>query len=196
LLLTCGLAVLLGPFIVRVLAPPTYSTGGWIAMFYLLGQFWIGVTNIVVIGIHKARRTGQLLPVFGWGALLNVAVLFAAAPFIGVASAGLGFLAGCICSAYLAMHYSNRHLGKPFRSGLLGWTTAATLLLAAAWWAATLQWQPTATAPLPDAGVLSAGLLLVLVLVALVMRQALLPGRVSAMWVTVRALARGRGALR
>jgi O-antigen/teichoic acid export membrane protein len=178
--------VLLGPHIGRVLAPAAYEAGGWIAMLFVLGQFWIGLTNLLVIGIHKARRTAQLLPVFGWGALLNLALLFAAAPLIGVAAAGLGFLAGSIASAWIAFRYSNRYLSRPFSVRLLIWTLGATFALALAWWGFAVVGRDSVATLNGAAAAMAVGLIVVFALVAAIALGSLAPGRLQAMWHQVR----------
>jgi hypothetical protein len=105
-----------------------------LAAFFLLGQFWAGATNVLAIGIHRARRTGLLLPVFGLGALVNLALLFSLSRLVGIAAAGIGFMVGSIVSAYAACHYSNRHLSVPFSAPLLHWTLLATTVSAGAWY--------------------------------------------------------------
>lgn len=188
--LACGFAVLLGPHIGRVLAPQSYAAGGWIAMFFMLGQFWVGLTNVLVIGIHRARQTAQLLPVYGWGALLNIGLLFATAPFVGVAAAGIGFLAGSVCSAFVARHYSNRHLETPFNARLLGWTVLATALLALAW----LVFASHGREAVGSLGAallwLAGGLVVVMALVVMLVAGAFAPGQRADMWATLRAALR------
>lgn len=188
--LACGVAVLLGPHIVRVLAPQSYASGGWIAMFFVLGQFWVGLTNVLVMGIHRARQTAQLLPVYGWGALLNICLLFVTAPFIGVAAAGVGFLSGSVCSAFVASRFSNRHLRTPFNSRLLGWTVLATVLLTVAWWAFSVYWRDAVESLGTALVSLASGLFVVVALVALVVAGSFAPGKSAAMWVTLRAALR------
>ena len=62
--IACGATALVAPYVARLLAPPEYAEAGVIAVYFLVGQFWIGMTNIVVVGINAARRTGLLLPVY------------------------------------------------------------------------------------------------------------------------------------
>jgi O-antigen/teichoic acid export membrane protein len=186
--LCCGLAVLLAPYAVRVLAPPAYAAGGRIAIFFLLAQFWVGVTNVLGIGIHGARRTARLLPVYGVGALVNVLILIGAAPFAGVVAAGWAALIGSVCSAFIAMHYSNLHFTAKFNVRLVMAMTAATLVFAAAWYPLSTHYLVPGGSPATAAELLGAGLCLLVALLAAVAALSLEPGRPAAMWAQVRSL--------
>jgi O-antigen/teichoic acid export membrane protein len=192
--LVAGMAAVLSPQIVRVLAPPTYAISGTIAVLFLIGQFWVGMTNVLVIGIHGARRTSLLLPVYGYGAVVNVAILFALARFVGVAAAGLGFLAGSISSAFLARHYSNKHFNTGFTLRLMVWTATASLGFGASWYGLAANFHVRDAAAAWQLFALGAAL--VLAALAIIARAAVAPGRGLAMWTDVVGLVRRHVALR
>ena len=192
--IACGGAVLLAPYIVRVLAPPACAPAASLAIYFLWGQFWVGVTNVLVVGIHGARRTARLLPVFGYGALAHVALLFGLAPLMGVSSAGVGFLAGSVVSALLARHYSNRHFNTRFSVRLFNWTVLATALFALVWHPVAVAFREATMALGPALALFGAGACLVAGLVAVIIRQSLERGRAAAMWaVLVGGLGRRKG---
>jgi O-antigen/teichoic acid export membrane protein len=185
--LACGLGVLLAPYVVRVLAPPSYAVGGRLAVYFLFSQFWIGVTYVLAIGIHGARRTERLLPVYGVGALVNTLLLIAAAPFVGVVAAGWGALAGSLCSAHIAMYYSNLHFVTKFKVRLVVALTAATLVFVGAWYPISAHYTVPGGSLATAASLLGAGLCLLVVLLAAVVALSFEPGRPAAMWALVRS---------
>ena len=181
--LVAGLAVMLGPYVVAVLAPPAYAPGGLIAALFILGQFWVGMTNLLVIGIHGARLTSRLLPVYASGVLVNVAILLATAPLVGVAAAGLGFLLGSVCSALVGGYYSNRLFNTGFSRSMIGWTLLSTTVFIGVWYAALPHARESAGFSLQMAG----GVVLLLLLLAMTMAFGFRKGRPAAMWLVVRS---------
>lgn len=127
--LCCGLAVALGPAMVGLLSPAAYTEAGLLAGMFIVGQFWVGVANIMVIGIHGARKTGHLLPVYTLGMLVNVVLLLGMAPRLGVASAGVGYLGGTVASALLAGFYSNKLFNTGFSWRLLATTLVGSVVM-------------------------------------------------------------------
>lgn len=186
--LVAGVAALMSPQIVRILATPAYAAAGSMAALFLLGQFWVGMTNVLVIGIHGARRTSLLLPVYGCGAIVYMAVLFGLAPFVGVAAAGLGFLAGSMFSAFLARHYSNKHFNTGFTLRIMIWTGIASIGFVAAWYGLSLRFGAW--------NLFASGLALLFAALAVIARKAFDPGRGSTMWTDAIGLLRRDGASR
>ncbi len=179
--LVLGVATLVSPQIVQLLAPPAYARAGRIAVLFLMGQFWVGMTNILVIGVHGARRTGLLLPVYGYGALVNVVALFALAPAIGVAAAGVGFLAGSMLSALVARHYSNKYFNTGFAGRLLLWTALASVGFVVVWYALVMNLTPGGGNA--SWALLTSGCVLLAMTLVVIAVKAFEPGRGQAMWV-------------
>jgi O-antigen/teichoic acid export membrane protein len=129
-----ALALLAAPAAVVLLAPPAYSIALLPALPMIAAMYWVGMTNMSTIGIQAARRTALLLPVYGWGAAANVAVLLAGADMLGPLSAGLGLLAGSLLSALLALRIGNRvsDVRLPMKLMLAAAAATAALALAAA----------------------------------------------------------------
>jgi O-antigen/teichoic acid export membrane protein len=183
-----GVTGLIGPYIVALIAPPEYATSGTIAIFFVLGQFWVGATNILVIGIHGARLTGRLLPVFASGIIVNVVLLFATAPILGVAAAGVSFLIGSICSAIMAAYMSNKHYNADFSSKLIGWSVLATAVFATFCYQTLLNHRE-AMGKLASATTLLAGGVCVLFgLLVVVIWRSFSPGRLVVMFATVKSM--------
>jgi O-antigen/teichoic acid export membrane protein len=187
-----GIAVLLGPYIVAVLAPPAYSVGGSVAIFFVLGQFWVGMTYVLLIGIHGARLTSRLLPVSAIGVLVNVALLFAIAPYLGVAAAGVGFLAGSICSALVAAYFSNKHFNTRFSCKLIVWTVLATTVFAVLWYQVLLRYPEAMNRLLFSVGLLGVGICLLFTLLIAIVFRSFSHGRMADMWTTILNILRSR----
>lgn len=126
-----GLATLASPWLVAVLAPPAYGVAANLAVFFIIGQFWVGAISILCIGIQGARLTSRLTHVYTLGAIVNVATLILLASAIGVMAAAIGFMVSAMVSALLAAFYSERLYRTGFSKQLVGWTVAATCLFAA-----------------------------------------------------------------
>jgi O-antigen/teichoic acid export membrane protein len=129
----CGLVVIFGPLIASVLAPPEYALSGYVACFFIWGQFWIGVTNIVSIGVHESRKTILLIPIFGYGALANLVVFLALYSVIGVNGAGISVCVGAVISALFATYYTNNYSNIHFKPRLIFATLAGMLIMVGFW---------------------------------------------------------------
>jgi O-antigen/teichoic acid export membrane protein len=114
MLLAAGGAMLVGPVLVAVFAPPAYGAAVPLVGFFVAGHFWLGAISILAMGIHGARITGKLTKVYGAGAAVNAVLLLSLAPRIGIVAAAAGFLASTIIAAALAGWYSNRHYRTGF----------------------------------------------------------------------------------
>jgi len=191
--LVAGLATLVSPQIVRILAPPAYLRSGTIAVLFLIGQFWVGMTNVLVIGIHGARRTSLLLPVYGYGAALNIVILFGLTPFVGVPAAGIGFLAGTMFSAFLARHYSNKHFNTGFTLRIMTWTSMASIGFVAAWYALSLHYGAVRDSAAAAWSLFTLGLAVLLAALAMIAGKAFDPGRGVAMCTDAIGLLRRTG---
>lgn len=122
--LAAGLATLVSPLLVSILAPSSYRDAAELSGYFIIGQFWVGAISILCIGIHGARRTSLLTHVYGAGAIVNMLLLAVLSNLIGVAAAAWGFMISAMLSALLAARYSETH----FRTGFSGRFIALTLI--------------------------------------------------------------------
>lgn len=127
-----GAATLAAPLLVSIFAPPAYAASTGLVGTFVLGQFWLGIVNVTVIGIHGARRTGKLTHVFAIGAVANVGLLAVLSPVIGVTAAAVGFLASTMLTAAASTMYSERYYATGFSWRLLGAAGLASAACAAA----------------------------------------------------------------
>lgn len=185
-----GVASILAPVLVALLAPAAYAAAGPVAALFIVGQFWAGLTGVLVIGIHGARMTSKLLPVYASGVFVNIVILIAGAQLLGIAAAGIGFLMGCICSALFAATLSNRHFDTRFSRKTLGVLVAGSLVFA---FAVFLTAGPLAEhLPLSVAGRRWAGVALLFSVWAAVVFAGFDRGSPRAMWALVKGLARAK----
>jgi hypothetical protein len=116
---------------------------------------------------------------------LQVLLLFALAPVVGVAAAGVGFLAGSLLSAFLARHYSNKHYGTGFLLRTPFWTAVGSMVFAAGWWMLVRHFAPApggADALRVECMLAACGLALLAVVTAVVATNAFERGRAPEMW--------------
>ncbi len=189
--LVCGGTALLAPYFARLLAPPEYSQAGLVAVWFLVGQFWVGVTNIVVVGINASRRTGLLLPVYAAGAFIMVALLLSLAGSLGVLAAGVAFLAGAVGTAALALYFSNRFFTGRISVRLFVATALGTTAFTVPWyWMLAQYGDALASFSVQALLVLLAGLTWLLVTLALVVGLGFERGRLADMlsqaWLVLR----------
>jgi O-antigen/teichoic acid export membrane protein len=124
-----SISALSSPWIIRALAPPAYSYACGGALFMLAAQYWIGITNMTIIGIQGARKTSKLFPVYGGGAVANILVLVSTYQLLGPAAAGLAMLIGSVVTSFLSVYFSNRLFDTQFPWRLLIVTFAASVAL-------------------------------------------------------------------
>lgn len=185
-----GVAVMLGPYVAHVLAPPEYAKSAAIAVFFGFGQFWVGMTNLSGIGIQGARRTSQLLPVFLSGLLVNLVFLLVGSYFLGALAAGLGFLAGSVCSAWVAQQLSNKLFDTQFDNKFFGLTAFATAAFVTIWYQVIVHYSSELNQlSVFSASTLSAGICLLIVMQAAIFFYASSKSRLAEMldlvWHTV-----------
>jgi O-antigen/teichoic acid export membrane protein len=188
----CAGAALVGPYVTRLLAPPEYSQAGVIAVFFLVGQFWVGVTNVTVVGINAARRTDLLLPAYASGALLMVALLLALARPLGVLSAGVAFLAGTMCTAFMALYFGNRHYAGKIGVGLVSATAFGSVAFCLAWYFLLARQGGMPASLSATLWLLLAGLACLVAALALIVALGFGQGRLAAMFGQARLMLRAR----
>ncbi len=160
-----GIATMLSPLVTMVLAPPAYANSAGIAVFFGFGQFWVGMTTIAVVGIQGARRTSMLLPVYLSGLVVNLLFLILGSHFFGALAAGVGFLAGSACSAFIALYLSNKLFNAQLNFKLLVSSAVATVIFSSTCYQVIIQYQESTLFSISAVGTLSAGICLLLVLV-------------------------------
>lgn len=128
--LAAGLATLVSPLLVSILAPPAYRGAAEFSGYFIIGQFWVGAISILCIGIHGARRTSLLTHVYGAGAIVNMILLAVLSSSAGVVAAAWGFMISSMLSALLAARYSEAHFRTGFSGRLIGVSLIATAIFA------------------------------------------------------------------
>lgn len=134
MLFVAGVATLVSPVLVAILAPPVYDSATALTGFFILGQFWTGAIAILAIGIHGARITSRLTYVYGIGAVLNVLLLMLLSGIIGVTAAAVGFLLSSIASALLAAYFSEKHFRTGFDRRLIAMGVGGTAVFLTFWY--------------------------------------------------------------
>ena len=130
MLLVAGLATAAAPIAVALLTPPGYEAALPLAGFFIIGQFWSGALGILTIGIHGARVTSRLTPVYLSGAILNVFAIAVLAPWFGAVAAGIGSCLGGFASAVVALRLSEAHFPLRFGARLIVTAAAASAAIA------------------------------------------------------------------
>lgn len=125
-----GGALLVAPYVVWVLAPVSFAPASELAVPFILGQFWLGLSGMLSIGVLGARIPSRLIVIQLAGVVISVALLFGLARLLGPVAAGIGFMLGNMGMAIVAKYYSDRHFATRFNSALLVSTAAGTLFLA------------------------------------------------------------------
>lgn len=131
MLLVAGLTTAISPLVVALLAPAQYALAAPLAGMFVVGQFWIGAMPILSIGIHGARRTSRLTPIYLLGATINVGVIVALAAQIGIMAAAIGSLLGGLASAVFAARTSQALYPVHFNMRLLVLASISSSFLAA-----------------------------------------------------------------
>ena len=132
---------------------------GFVASFFVWGQFWIGVTNIVSIGAHESRKTSMLIPIFGFGALANLLSYLALYSVIGVNGAGISVCAGAVVSALLATYYTNKYSNIKFKPRLIYSAIGGMVVMNGLWQFLAVDSSFSREGQLPYVGLLLIGVL-------------------------------------
>lgn len=142
MMLVAGLTTAVSPLVVALLAPVQYAAAAPLAGMFVIGQFWIGVMPILSIGIHGARRTSRLTPIYLLGAAINVGAIVALATHIGIIAAAIGGMLSGLASAVWAARISQALYPVRFNTRALVVAAISSSLLAVA---AYVVFTPTAT---------------------------------------------------
>lgn len=159
-----GFTVLVAPYIVRVLAPASFAAAGELAVPFILGQFWLGLANMLSIGVLGARIPSRLIVIQLLGVTTGVVLLFGLARLVGPVAAGIGFLLGNMGMAILAKYFSDKHFATRFNTSLVASTAVGTLFLTVGGYWLLAQGRPYFMALGSSAIVLTLGVAAVLVL--------------------------------
>lgn len=116
---SAGGAILVSPLFVSILAPAAYADAASLTGFFIIGQFWIGASAILCIGIHGARVTSRLTYAYAISAAVSVLVLVALVDLLGYTAAAIGFMIGAMVAAALSKHYSEVHFNTGFSQRLM-----------------------------------------------------------------------------
>lgn len=158
-----GFAALAAPYMVRILAPVSFAPASELSVPFILGQFWLGLANMLSIGVLGARVPSRLITIQLAGVAVSVALLFGLARLVGPVAAGVGFLFGNMGMAVVAKYYSDRHFATRFNTTLLASAAAGTLFLGVGGYWLLAQGRPYFMALASSALVLALGAAAVLV---------------------------------
>jgi O-antigen/teichoic acid export membrane protein len=124
-----GFAALVAPYMVRILAPASFATASELSVPFILGQFWLGLANMLSIGVLGARIPSRLIVIQMAGVAVSVALIFGLAKLIGPVAAGIGFLLGNMAMAIVAKYYSDKYYATRFNASLLASAAIGSLFL-------------------------------------------------------------------
>ncbi|MGB3712559.1 MAG: lipopolysaccharide biosynthesis protein [Erythrobacter sp.] len=132
MVLAASVAIALSPVLVAIFAPTEYAAAVVLCGGFVMGQLWLGIGNLASIGIHGSRKTGKLVTVALMAAAVNLALLAALAPALGVVGAMIAFLASAMTRGFAASVMSNTLFATAFSLRLLILAGVASLGLAGA----------------------------------------------------------------
>jgi len=161
----------LGYLAAKAIAPPAYHEAGAIVGFIAMGHIWVGATSILGYGVNAVRKTYLNTISTLAGAVVNIVICWFGVREFGLISAGIGFFAGTVTTAFGVLILSQHCHRLPYRAKTIAISLGVCVLLACIGAVLPLpdsDWQSVAQASLPR-------LVLSLVLWAIVIWVCLVP---------------------